>query len=66
MNKTLTNEQVDELENNLREAQNALEKAAQMICDLRGDYAPHLWNRLTSLVNDVDAVFYGLHRLRPE
>ena len=62
---TLTNEQVDKLEAKLREAQDALEEAGQMVCDVRGEYGSHLWNRLTSLANDVGDTFCGLYRLRP-
>jgi hypothetical protein len=62
---TLTHEKVDELEGKLRKAQEILEEAAQMVCDVRGEYGPHLWNRLTSLANDVGDTFCGLYRLRP-
>lgn len=62
---TLTHEQADELEDKLRKAQNILEEAAQMVCDLSGEYGPHLWGRLTSIANDVGDTFCGLYRIRP-
>lgn len=63
---SLTHEQVDELEQKLREAQNAIEAAAQMVCGVGGEDGSHIYNRLASSANDIGDVIHGCFRLRPE
>ena len=50
----MTNEQVDEIENKLRQAQNLIEECGAV------------WNLLTSMANDVGDTICSLWRLRPE
>ena len=65
MNRKLTHEQVDVLENLLREVQNKLDEAGRMVCDISGEDANHAWNRITSHAADVGDTICGLYRLRP-
>ena len=65
MNRKLTHEQVDSLENLLREVQEKLEEAGQMVCGISGEDANHVWNRITSHAADVGDTIDGLYRLRP-
>jgi len=62
----MTHEQVDEIENKLRKAQNLVEECGAAICDEREGGAPEVWNRLTTMANDIGSVICSLWRLRPE
>jgi hypothetical protein len=62
----MTHEQVDEIENKLRQAQNLVEECGSAICDERENGAPDTWNRLTSTANDIGDIICGLWMLRPE
>ena len=64
--KMMTHEQIDEIENKLRQAQNLIEECGAAICNERENGAPEIWNHLTSMANDVGDTIYGLWRLRPE
>ena len=61
----MTHEQVDEIENKLRQAQNLVEECGAAICDERENGAPDTWNHLTSTANDIGDIICGLWRLRP-
>lgn len=63
---SLTHEKVDELEQRLREAQNAIEAAAQIVCGVSGAEGNLVYNRLASSANDIGDVIHGCFRLRPE
>lgn len=62
----MTNEQVNEIENKLRQAQKLVEECGAAICDERGGGAPEAWNRMTSTANDIGDIICGLWRLRKE
>lgn len=61
----MTHEQVDEIENKLRQAQKLVEECGAEICDERAANAPELWNRLTCLSADIGYVVGRLWPLRP-
>lgn len=62
----MTHEQIDEIENKLRQAQNLIEECGAAICDERDGWAPELWRRLTSASNDVGDIICDCWHLRPE
>ena len=49
----MTNEQVDTVEEKLRQAQRLLNEAGAIVSDTSGEAANFLWNRITSHANDV-------------
>lgn len=61
----MTNEQVNEIEDKLRQAQNLVEECGAAICDERAANAPELWNRLTRLSTEIGYVIGRLWPLRP-
>ena len=62
----MTHEQVDAIENKLRQAQNIIEECGAAICGEQGYHAALLWNALTSLSNKIGAAIYAMWHLRPE
>ena len=62
---TLTHEQVDELEDSLREIQRNIESAAQIVCGVTGADGNYIFNRLASSADDIGDVIHGCYRLRP-
>ena len=62
----MTHEQVDVVENKLRQAQRLLEEAAVIVSRTNGEDANHVWNRVASHANDVGDTICGLWRLRPQ
>lgn len=62
----MTHEQVDAIENKLRDAQNLVEECGDAICGERGYHASLLWNALTSLSNEIGDAIHQMWRLRPE
>lgn len=65
MNKRLTNEQVDRIEDNIRAAQKALEEAAQILCPVPGEVAPGIYARLSSLAEETGEAIHRCYLLRP-
>lgn len=62
----MTNEEVNEIENKLRQAQKLVEEAGQIVCNAHGKYAPEIWNKLTVMANDIGELIHPLWKLRPE
>ena len=62
----MTHEQVDDIENKLRAAQNIIEECGAAICEERGENASKLWNSLTSMSNEIGDAIHEMWRLRPE
>lgn len=62
----MTHEQVDDIENKLRAAQNIVEECGAAICGEQGYHASLLWNALTSLSNEIGDAIHQMWRLRPE
>ena len=61
----MTHEQVDELENTLREAQDVIEKAGRMLCSVSGETGPQLWSKINSIDAEIAEVIHKCYRLRP-
>ena len=62
----MTNEQVDEIENKLRQAQNLVEECGAAICGERGEKAASLWDIMTSAANVIGDIIHELYVIRPE
>ena len=61
----MTHEQVDEIENKLRQAQKLVEECGAAICDERENGAPDTWDRMTATANDIGDIIHELYVLRP-
>ena len=61
----LTHEEVDMLEQHLRDAERDLEHAGQILCSVSGDVGPQLWNKINELINGVQGVIHQAYLLRP-
>lgn len=62
----MTHEQVDKIENKLRQAQNLIEECGAEICGERGEKAVPLWNIMTIAANGIGDIIHELYVLRPE
>lgn len=62
----MTHEQVDAIENKLRDAQNLVEECGDAICGERGENASNLWNALTLLSDEIGDAIHAMWRLRTE
>ena len=62
----MTNEQIDAIEDKLRQAQNIVEECGAAICGEGGEHASMLWNALTSMSNEIGDAIHEMWRLRPE
>ena len=62
---TLTHEEVNALEDSLREVQRQIESAGQKICGLSGEHANHIWNRLTAAADEIGEIIGSLYLVRP-
>ena len=62
----MTNEQVNEMEDKLRKAQNLIEECGAEICGERGEKAASIWNILTIASNGIGDIIHELYVLRPE
>jgi hypothetical protein len=62
----MTHEQVDSIEDKLRQAQKLVEECGAAICEERGEYASELWNNLTPLSSAIGDAIHQMWRLRPE
>ena len=61
----LTHENVDVLEQYLRDAERDLEHAGQILCSVSGDVGPQLWHKINELINGVQGVIHQAYLLRP-
>ena len=66
MPNTMTDAEVDKMENLLREAQGKVEEAGRIVCSHGGEYAAHAWSRCTSTAEDIGDIIHFLFRLRPD
>ena len=66
MTQQLTHEQVDALEDKLREAEKALEEAGRILCPIPGGVAPQLWRDTNRLIGGVREIIHECYKLRPE
>jgi hypothetical protein len=62
----MTNEEVNEIENKLRQAQKLVEEAGQIVCSAHGKYAPEIWSNLTKAAGEIGELIHPLWKLRPE
>lgn len=62
----LTHEDVDLLEDELRNAEGNLEKAARIVCPVGGENAVQMYNRLLTAIQNVQAMIHFAYKLRPE
>lgn len=62
----ITNDQVNEIEDKLRQAQKLVEECGAAICGERAGGAPKIWNDINSASNDISLVMFQLWQLRPE
>ena len=60
----MTDEEVNAIEDKLRQAQKLIEEAGQAVCSVRGKYAPELWNKLTMMSNDIGELIHSAWKLR--
>ena len=62
----MTHEQVDAIEDKLRDAQKLVEECGAAICGEQGYHASLLRNAITSLSNKIGDAIHQMWRLRPE
>jgi len=62
----VTNDQINEIEDKLRQAQKLVEECGAAICDESGEGSQEVWNRMTSTANDIGDIICGLWRLLKE
>lgn len=61
----LTHEEVDVLEQYLRDSERDLEHAGQILCSVSGDVGPQLWHKINQLISGVQGVIHQAYLLRP-
>ena len=62
----LKHEDVNLLEDELRNAERDLEKAARIVCPAEDKNAVQMYNRLLAAVQNVQAMIHFAYKLRPE
>lgn len=62
----MTDEEVDNLENILRKAQDKIEEAGRLLCNTRGDCAPWMWGRCGLISDNIANLIGHCWKLRPE
>lgn len=60
-----TNEDVNNMEDMLRDAQNKVEAVARMVCSSHNETAIQLWRNCSNLSEKIADAIHPLYKLRP-
>ena len=65
MNEKMTHEQVNAIQDSLRDIQRSIEDVGAAVCDVRGDVGPKVWGKLNALSEEIAALIHETDNLRP-